>query len=69
MNGLGALARESGQRRVPDPPERISGTTVGLGIGGGQRTGRYSSKTPGRPSPKGPIRLSVPVGQWLTEVW
>ena len=26
MNGLGAASRESGHRRVPAPPERITGT-------------------------------------------
>src|SRR5215207_9538601 len=30
INCFGKLSRDAGQRRVPDPPERITGTIVGL---------------------------------------
>jgi hypothetical protein len=28
MNGFGAVSRDSGQSRVPAPPERMMGTTL-----------------------------------------
>jgi hypothetical protein len=31
MNGLGAASRESGQRRVPAPPERMTGMIGDMG--------------------------------------
>ncbi len=45
-NCLGRDGREAGHRRVPEPPQRITGTTVGLSAKQGPRTMRMAAVSP-----------------------
>jgi hypothetical protein len=43
MKGLGNASRETGHRRVPEPPDRMTGINMGEGLIGANRVPRRKS--------------------------